>query len=56
MIPPRPNWKCLNPKCNHVLYLKPHEEAPKKCPRCGGEKILNLHLQKMSLSTKGDAV
>lgn len=47
MIPPQPNWRCLNPVCKHIIYLKPIDEAPKKCPKCHGTKILNLHLRKM---------
>ena len=46
--PPRPDWKCLNKKCGHIIpRIKPTDEAPKKCPKCGGDKILNFHMQKV---------
>jgi putative FmdB family regulatory protein len=45
IAPPRPDWKCKS--CKHTLMLKPADEAPKKCPKCGSTKILSFHLQKM---------
>ena len=48
IAPPRPGWRCLNPKCRHtIMRIKSTDEAPKKCPKCGGIKILNFHLQTM---------
>jgi len=47
VAPPRPDWKCLNPECGHTMNFKPTDEAPKKCPKCGGTNILNFHMQKV---------
>lgn len=46
VAPPRPDWKCRS--YGHTMMLKPRDEAPKVCPKCGSIKILSFHLQTMN--------
>jgi len=37
------NWHCFN--CQHSLYFKKDEAAPKKCPKCGSDRVFDSRLK-----------